>query len=90
MPLERFPDTYATSRPSSSTVPTTIDRELAAIMRGPIVLAGLLGDDGITPANRRARPSAKGTEPWDEAVNTDLDPSPPAVPGPRSSHSTTR
>lgn len=61
-------------------VPLPGDRELAAIMRGPLVLAGLLGDDGITPANRRARASAKGTEPWDEAVTKELDPLPPPVP----------
>lgn len=61
-------------------VPLPGDPELMALMDGPIVLAGLLGDVGITPANRRARPSAKGTEPWDEAVNKDLDPAPPSVP----------
>ncbi len=56
------------------------DPTLQAVLVGPIVLAGLLGEAGITPANRRARASAKGTEPWDEAVNKELDPLPPPVP----------
>ena len=54
--------------------------ELVAVLNGPIVLAGRLGTAGITPATRRAAPSAQGTEPWDEAVRAAKDPAPPPQP----------
>src|SRR5262249_19212186 len=56
------------------THPMPDDNGLQAVMYGPLVLAGKLGTDGITSANRRAVPTAPRTVPDYENAN------PPAAP----------
>ncbi len=54
--------------------PMPDDPTLVALMYGPLVLAGRMGTAGITPANRRAGPTAPYTVP--EFKDPDLPPAP--------------
>jgi hypothetical protein len=59
--------------------PMPDDGSVQAVLYGPLVLAGRMGTEGITPANRRAEPTKPRTVPEYK------DPSPPAAPQIRAS-----